>query len=56
MAEAANPTRLTRVQCLDQANQCRRMARTVVKAEHRIILELMAEEWLRMAEDIEAKV
>jgi hypothetical protein len=46
--------RLTSDQCRKQADVCREMARVAISPAHRIMLEHMAETWIRIAQDVES--
>jgi hypothetical protein len=49
------PTRLTNLDCIVQAEECRRLARMALSNEHRSALNQMAETWERIATDIETR-
>jgi hypothetical protein len=49
---ADHPKRLTADQCRAKADECRELARVASNAEHRIMLQHMADTWDRIAGDV----
>ena len=49
------PTRLTNLDCIVKAEECRRMARLAFSNQHRSALNQMAETWERIGTDIETR-
>jgi hypothetical protein len=49
------PRRLTNLDCILQAEECRHLARIALSSEHRIMLHHMADNLNRIATDIEAR-
>jgi hypothetical protein len=50
-----NLKRLTSLDCLLQAEECRHFGRLALINEHRVTLERIAETWERMAADIDRR-
>jgi hypothetical protein len=47
--------RLTNLDCILQAEECRHLARGALSSKHRIMMNHIAETWERIATDIESR-